>query len=1382
MLGCRRVRQGWRCDAASSQQLSIFASRRFVGASARFAPAIAAFALLILSGCGGANQEDVGLITGGGSETVTPAAPAGATSTATPAPTPGQAAAIRFVSAQPDTIGVRGSGLPQQSTLTFQVTDDFGTPVRGVRVSFTFVKFADESINDPPEDLTDADGNARVTLTSGERAVSVQITAVVDAVSPPLTVRSTPVNILGGPPSQLHFSLAHTFHNISGRVLYGLTDQTTAFVGDRFGNPVPPGTAVSFTTNGGAIGNLVTTNSLGQATGILVSQQPIPSNGIVSTLATTHGERPFTDKNVNGICDGQDTALPVSEPYYDSNCNHVRDEDEDFIDLNGDQKFNADQGSGTPSCGDQIILFDSICTTFSGNTVVDLFPFGGSIEAGGTRDYTLTISDADGNPIVGGSTVTIAVSGRARLLGPASFSIVDAQTFGQFVDGVNLFRFSVIDNAPNSQTSETDSLIVTVTSANLPAGGNVSVIVTDIITFLAAAAPTPTPTVPPTATPLPGPPPAHIQIALFVNQASDNGDGTLTSVISALVSDATGATVGNDVPVQFSLVVPTPGDVPAGVSVTSPGLTGRGAPCTPGFAVVPQPGDALSCVKYDRARQGQTVTIQALVQTPSGPLSSVQVISLPDLRTATPTSTPTVTPTNTPTNTPLPAAHIQIALFVNQASDNGDGTLTSVISALVTDATGAAVANGVPIQFSLVVPTPGEVPAGVSVTSPGLTGQAAPCTPGFAVVPQPGDALSCVKFDRARQGETVTVQALVQTPSGALINTQTITLPDLRPGPTSTSTPTLVPTTTPAPPPTATATPPAAQIQLALFVNQASSNGDGTLTSIISALVTDATGAAVGNGVAVQFSLVVPTPGSIPGGVSVTSPGFTGQGALCTPGFAVVPQPGDALSCVKYDQARQGQIVTVRAQVQTPSGPLTSTQVITLPDLRPTPAPTGTPSPSPAPTLRPSSVQFVSATPVAIGVRESGLPEQSVLTFRVTDALGKPVAGIAVSFSLTAVDDETILPLQTVTDADGLARTTLSSGVRASTVRVVAGADSDGNGTPDLFAQSTAVAVFGAPPIQSRFSVAAEKLNVPGRVLFGVQDPISAFVNDRFGNAVPPGTAVSFLSNGASVVNQTGTDANGVAKATLLTEEEIPPTGIVTVVAFTRGEESFHDNNGNGVFEPGIDTITGDNDPEPVIDFRPLPVTLAPVPPNDATCPLPPPSPFCNGLYDVGPLFELFVDADKNGVWNPQGRDGLWDNNILVFDIIPVTFSGHLVTPVVMPSTFSIAPGGRQVFTLEVHDDLRNPLVGGSTITITASAGTITGGSITLPDGESFNQLVDGLNRFTFVLSDAGTDTTRAPMATTILVTVQSQNGNGTFILANGTIPQQPMPMPTPTP
>jgi len=452
-------------------------------------------------------------VSGGGLQISNIAVPIVSTS-GTPTPGPSaQPAAIQFVDADPATIGVKGSGLPEQSTLTFKVTDALGRPQPGILVAFSLARVADESIS-PTQALTNEEGNATVTLTSGRRALSIQVTAQVVTISQTLVTRSTVVSILGGPPSQPNFSLAQRFHNISGRVTFGLQDQITAFVADRFGNPVPPGTAVNFTTKGGAIGNPTTTNSLGQATATLVSQEPVAATGMVASLATTRGERPFTDLNGNGVCDDPDTLIPVSEPFYDENCNRVRDQAEDFIDLNDNGEFDADQINATvgePTCGDQLVLFESICTTFSGpTTAVLLEAESGPIEAGGTRDFTLIVSDNPdplgnpgfGNPLVGGSTINVTVQGsRGRVLGLANFTLPDVQTNNRIVDGINRFQFSITDAAPDAVTSETGTVIVTITSTpgSLAAGGNGSVTLQAALVFLAA--PTPTPSATPTETP-----------------------------------------------------------------------------------------------------------------------------------------------------------------------------------------------------------------------------------------------------------------------------------------------------------------------------------------------------------------------------------------------------------------------------------------------------------------------------------------------------------------------------------------------------------------------------------------------------------------------------------------------------------------------------------------------------------------------------------------------------------------------------------------------------------------------------------------------------------------------------------------------------------------
>ncbi len=482
-------------------------------------------------------------------------------------------------------------------------------------------------------------------------------------------------------------------------------------------------------------------------------------------------------------------------------------------------------------------------------------------------------------------------------------------------------------------------------------------------------------------------------------------------------------------------------------------------------------------------------------------------------------------------------------------------------------------------------------------------------------------------------------------------------------------------------------------------------------------------------------------------------------------------------------------ITFLAAATPTPTAMPTSTATATLP---PTPTPTATPSATatlepgqptptavqtatPTATVPVGSIAFISAQPVTIGVRGSGLPEQSLLTFQAKNTQGNPIAGSLVSFELTGSGSELLDPVTATTDAAGVVNTTVTSGTRATTVRVTATADSNGDGTPDIFVQSQGVSILGAPPAVNHFSVAPALRNVAGRKTLGIQNQISAFVNDRFGNAVPAGTAVSFITNAASVVNPTTTSSAGVATATLLSEGQVPPTGIVTVLAFTRGEEAFLDNNGNGRFDcagtttppcagSGVDSILTDAVPKPFIDFRPYP-------PLDTGCLIPAPSNFCNNRFDINTPFELFVDTGSlDGVWGPQGTPGIWDSNIFVFAATPVTFSGDLVTPTASPTTFTIANGGSQAFILDVHDDLVNPLVGGSAIGVSVNGGQVVGGDIVVPDGQSFNQLVSGLTRFGFVVADGDAADTDPPQAASVVVKVTSPNGTGTFVVASGTI------------
>ncbi len=1260
--------------------------------------------------------------------------------TVTPGPDD-RAGAIQFVGADPVQIGVRGSGLPEQSKLTFQVTNALGLPVIGIPVSFSVSRIADETIS-PSQAITDKDGNARVTLTSGVRAISVQVTARINTDSGPVVTRSTAVNILGAPPSQPNFSLAHQFNNISGGVTFGLTNQVTAFVADRFGNPVPP-TAVSFTTKGGAIGDLVSTNTLGQAKGTLVSQLPVPGNGTVATLATTIGERPFVDANGNGVCDESDELRPISEPFYDTNCDTVHDADEDFIDLNGDGEFNEDQGSEAPACNDQVTVFKSICSTFSGPTRVFLIPSSsGPLPAGGSRDFTLIVSDNGdpifnpgvGNPIVGGSRLSISIDGnRARVLGLSNLTLPDAFTNDQIVAGINRFEFTVVDKAPDSTAPEVDGVNVTVTSdpQSLPAGGNGSVTVSSFITFLGV--PTPTPTVTPTATPTPPPTPtpqppaiAPIQVSLSAGSGAPpnacNG-GTQTFVVTGgsppfTVGAGGGCVTVTTVPASGGLFIFTAGNTIGDFSVTVTDTFGR------------------------TASAGVTVL---------GPPTP----------TFTPTSPPTVTPT--PKATEAPAVPTATPTVQPPAIVPASATLFAGVGAPPT-------CNGVSRSF---VVTGGAPPFTLSAGGAGCLNPNVVTVSGGSLTFTSGNEVGTVVLTAIDALGRIAIASVTQQG------------------------------------------PPAAFIEVDLFEDRRADNGDGSFTSIATALVTDAAGATIADGVPVEFGLV-----DAVSGVSITSPGFTNDRPSCQPAtLAIVPQPGDALACIKYLSSRQGSTITVRARVTTATGEvMEALKTITLPDTRPKPtatitptfpststptvSPTVTPFPSgvatftqtptatETPTPPPGSIEFLGATPVIIGVRGSGRPEQSFLTYRVKNTLGQPIGGVQVKFTLTGSGTESLNPSFAVTDADGIAGTTITSGTRATTIRVIAGGDTNGDGVPEIFAQSVGLSILSGPPAKNRFSVAPAFKNVPGRVHTGVTDLMSAFVNDRFGNAVPEKTSISFVTNASSVVNPTTTDVNGVAQATLFSEKVVPPTGIVTVMAFTLGEESFLDNNGNGKFDAG-DTIQTDDIPEPFVDFRPLPPSLAgPGQTTDATCPILPPTGLCNGAFDVATPFEFFLDSPPlDGVWGKQGTTGAWDNNIFVFDTTFVTFSGPLVTPVASPSSLLLNPGGQALVTVEVHDDLLNPIAGGSTLFIRSDTPanidipfvTISGAQITVPDGHSFNRIVDGLTRFSFVAT--------APLSDlffgepfTISISINSPNGTGTFNIVTGQIlPHTPTPTRTPT-
>lgn len=88
-----------------------------------------------------------------------------------------------------------------------------------------------------------------------------------------------------------------------------------------------------------------------------------------------------------------------------------------------------------------------------------------------------------------------------------------------------------------------------------------------------------------------------------------------------------------------------------------------------------------------------------------------------------------------------------------------------------------------------------------------------------------------------------------------------------------------------------------------------------------------------------------------------------------------------------------------------------------------------------------------------------------------------------------------------------------------------------------------------------------------------------------------------------------------------------PRDNLVTMIAFTSGEEAYFDANNNGKYDENIDTFTDLT--EPFVDS------------ND------------DGQWSPG---ELYVDLNADGVWN--GANGMWDENTIIWVAEKIIWTG----------------------------------------------------------------------------------------------------------------------------
>lgn len=308
-----------------------------------------------------------------------------------------------------------------------------------------------------------------------------------------------------------------------------------------------------------------------------------------------------------------------------------------------------------------------------------------------------------------------------------------------------------------------------------------------------------------------------------------------------------------------------------------------------------------------------------------------------------------------------------------------------------------------------------------------------------------------------------------------------------------------------------------------------------------------------------------------------------------------------------------------------------------------------------------------------MGVRGSGFNEQAQITFALKDSSNRPAQGVTVTFNIPNAPKETTVTPSGVTNAQGQVTATISAGptIGAFVVHATAIAGKVEVDSPNI-------GIRGAKSANDGFTLKCDLVNIAAHVSASPPAPFDVNckvkVVDRFNNPVGTGTTVNFKTEAGSITNSVVTTKYDPNNPTNASEGEaslvfktfggryppvdVDPLGalpgqfpfardlepsaaegqlirnprdsLVTIIAYTRGEEFFSDTNSNGVRDPDEQFI---DQGEPFVDS------------ND------------NGVWDEG---EVYIDeAPADGKWN--GPNGVWDKDTSIWTEAHILYTGRPV-------------------------------------------------------------------------------------------------------------------------
>lgn len=349
-----------------------------------------------------------------------------------------------------------------------------------------------------------------------------------------------------------------------------------------------------------------------------------------------------------------------------------------------------------------------------------------------------------------------------------------------------------------------------------------------------------------------------------------------------------------------------------------------------------------------------------------------------------------------------------------------------------------------------------------------------------------------------------------------------------------------------------------------------------------------------------------------------------------------------------------------------------------------------------------------------MGIRNSGFNETANVRFTVRDAQNNPLAGVPVVFTANNPPAGLTITPMGVSNAMGIAETSVQSGFAVGTFTVTATVA----GT--IAASSPTIGVRGAKPSNQGFTIQCARVNLaayispaPPRAL---TNACTVTLVDRLGNPVGRVTSVNlnseagavpanlmttgFVPGGANLNEGKGSftfstvgtwPAVDVAPMAADSSQypfarqaepsgpdgaltRNPRDGLVTLLAYTDGEEHFYDDNANGQRDPNERFI---DQGEPFIDA------------ND------------NNQWDSG---ETYAETNNDGMWTPP--NGQWDANAKIWTVAHILYTAEAAGSLAVfnPSPF-VVPKGSQVLVDAYMPDLNfNHVESGATASSTRVA------------------------------------------------------------------------------